>query len=349
MAGDLQKPPLRAWFLLAVALTTPRPAIAWGDEGHKVIALIAEHYLDPAVRAKVAGLLAPNTDTLTDHDISSEATWADKYRDSDRDTTKIRYEATWRWHFVDVELAQPDLASACFDHPPLPAGVPASQGPPRACVVDKIDQFTAELSNPATGASERLLALKFLLHFVGDLHQPLHAADDHDAGGNKKLVAAPKLGQNRIALDDAHTWQSAERKTDLVDLRPRRHLQQKGRDPIQTRIGQAGLTVDMVTACAPGDFCSCRVVAGILGIELPVGPDALADVAEDRHRPLEQAAQLRQHRRAEIVFGRLDIIRERAEQRTVDRGDPQLAQAVRGHLEARVEAALAADAAAERY
>jgi len=112
-------------------------------------------------------------------------TWADKYRDSDRDTTKIRYEATWRWHFVDTELAQPDLASACFDHPPLPAGVPASQGPPPACVVDKIDQFTAELSNPATGASERLLALKFLLHFVGDLHQPLHAADDHDAGATR--------------------------------------------------------------------------------------------------------------------------------------------------------------------
>jgi hypothetical protein len=165
------KLPLLAWLLLAVALTTPLPATAWGDEGHKVIALIAEHYLDPAVRAKVAGLLAADTDTLTDHDISTEVTWADKYRDSDRDTTKLRYEATWRWHFVDVELAQPDLASACFDHPPLPAGVLAPQGPPRACVVDKIDQFTAELSNPATGASERLLALKFLLHFAGDLHQ----------------------------------------------------------------------------------------------------------------------------------------------------------------------------------
>jgi hypothetical protein len=202
MAGDLQKPALLAWFLLAVALTTPRPAIASGDEGHKVIALIAEHYLGPAVRAKVAGLLAADTDTLTDHDISSEATWADKYRDSDRDTTKIRYEATWRWHFVDVELAQPDLASACFDYPSLPAGVPASQGPPRACVVDKIDQFTAELSIPATGASERLLALKFLLHFVGDLHQPLHAADDHDAGGNKKLVAAAGLNPGNLH----HYW-----------------------------------------------------------------------------------------------------------------------------------------------
>jgi hypothetical protein len=56
-------------------------------------------------------------------------------------------------------------------------------------VVDKINQFAAELGDPTTGASEQLLALKFLLHFVGDLHQPLHSADDYDAGGNKKLVS----------------------------------------------------------------------------------------------------------------------------------------------------------------
>jgi S1/P1 Nuclease len=114
---------LLACILLCVALTNPHPAKAWGDEGHKVIALIAEHYLDPAARAKVATLLAADTDTLTPHDIANEAIWADKYRDSDRSTTKIRYDATWRWHFVDIELAQPDLATACFGHPPLPPGV----------------------------------------------------------------------------------------------------------------------------------------------------------------------------------------------------------------------------------
>ena len=52
--------------------------------------------------------------------------------------------------------------------------------------MDKVDQFAAELASPATADSERLLALKFLLHFVGDLHQPLHAADDHDAGGTEE-------------------------------------------------------------------------------------------------------------------------------------------------------------------
>jgi S1/P1 Nuclease len=193
---------LLACILLGIALTSPHPARAWGDEGHKVIALIAEHYLDPAARAKVAGLLAADADTLTDHEIASEATWADKYRDSDRSTTKIRYDATWRWHFVDIELTQPDLAAACFGHPPLPPGVPASKGPPQACVVDKINQFAAELSDRAISASEQLLALKFLLHFVGDLHQPLHAADNHDAGGNKKLVAGEGLRPSNLH----HYW-----------------------------------------------------------------------------------------------------------------------------------------------
>jgi hypothetical protein len=182
-----------ACVVLAVAVSTPHPAFGWGDKGDEIIALIAQHFLNPVSRAKVILLLAGNTDTLTDHDIASESTWADKYRDSDRDTTKLRYQATRLWHFVDIELAEPNLASACFGHPPLPPGILASTGPPQACVVDKIDQFAAELGNPAIAASEQLLALKFLLHFVGDLHQPLHSADDHDAGGTKKLVTAEGL------------------------------------------------------------------------------------------------------------------------------------------------------------
>jgi hypothetical protein len=59
---------------------------------------------------------------------------------------------------VDIELSQPDLAAACFGHPPLPPGVPASKGPPQACVVGKINQFAAELGDRATSAFERLLA-----------------------------------------------------------------------------------------------------------------------------------------------------------------------------------------------
>jgi hypothetical protein len=91
---------------------------------------------------------------------------------------------------VDIELADPNFDTACFGHPPLPAASVASNGPARDCVVDKIGQFADELADPHTDREERLVALKFVLHLVGDLHQPLHAADDHDAGGNRKRVVA---------------------------------------------------------------------------------------------------------------------------------------------------------------
>jgi S1/P1 Nuclease len=57
-------------------------------------------------------------------------------------------------------------------------------------VVDKIQEFAAELADPATDLEEQVVALKFLLHFVGDLHQPLHSSDDNDCGGNDKKVSA---------------------------------------------------------------------------------------------------------------------------------------------------------------
>jgi hypothetical protein len=172
---------LAAFLLL---LSAAQPALAWGDEGHEIVGLIAAHYLDPAVKRQVNAILKADPDTLTAHTIDAAATWADKYRESNAEAR----QRTRLWHFVDIELSAPDLGHACFDRPALPAGTPATQGEAKDCVVDKIEQFSAELANPATDAAERTQALKFLLHLVGDLHQPLHAADDHDRGGNDKRV-----------------------------------------------------------------------------------------------------------------------------------------------------------------
>lgn len=69
-------------------------------------------------------------------------------------------------------------------------GTVASNGSADGCVVDKIEQFAAQLANPATDPEEQIVALKFLLHFVSDLHQPLHSSDDHDRGGNAIKVSA---------------------------------------------------------------------------------------------------------------------------------------------------------------
>jgi hypothetical protein len=57
--------------MLALDVAIPRPAVAWGDEGHEIVALIAQAHLDPAVRRKVNAVLAADTDPLTAHDIAS--------------------------------------------------------------------------------------------------------------------------------------------------------------------------------------------------------------------------------------------------------------------------------------
>ncbi len=177
--------------LICVMTLWPPSVYAWGDEGHQIVALIAQHYLDPEVQLRVQRLLATDASGLVpDSSMATEATWADRYRDSDRDAGALRYRQTRQWHYVDLALDAPDMDRACFAHPALPAGTPASAGPAADCVVDKIDQFEAELVDPRTSGDEQRLALQFLLHLIGDLHQPLHASDDADEGGNLKRVAA---------------------------------------------------------------------------------------------------------------------------------------------------------------
>jgi S1/P1 Nuclease len=169
--------------LAALAAIAPVTAGAWGDLGHNVTALVAYRHLLPQARARLDALLAGDSDSLTAADFAARANWADKYRIAHRETSA--------WHFVDIEIDRPDLSSACFGFPPLAQDQVASQGPAQDCVVNKLDEFSAELANPATTQAERLLALKFLIHFIGDLHQPLHAADHQDRGGNCVSLAAP--------------------------------------------------------------------------------------------------------------------------------------------------------------
>ncbi|NDU85796.1 MAG: S1/P1 Nuclease [Ferrovum sp.] len=177
----------------------PRPAFAWGDEGHEIVAAIAMKFMEPEQRQRLIQLLSQDDDTLTAHDPVSVATWADRYRDSAQEGPHVHYHQTHAWHFVDLERDHPNLDRACADHPPLPQGTPASAGPARDCVVDKIEQFNAELQHyktagfPSKNRAEAILAVKYLIHFIGDLHQPMHAIDDHDRGGNELKVKWPPV------------------------------------------------------------------------------------------------------------------------------------------------------------
>jgi hypothetical protein len=177
--------------LVAAAVLCASSAHAWGDLGHRVTALIAYRHLTEGARSALDTMLAGDPDTLTEPDFASRAIWADKYRNYHRETAA--------WHFVDIEIDHPDLRAACYGFPQLTAHQTAAEGPAEDCIVNKIDEFAAELSNPRTPPAERLLALKFLIHFVGDLHQPLHSADHFDRGGNCVFLSpSPPAGETNL-------------------------------------------------------------------------------------------------------------------------------------------------------
>ena len=168
---------------VAALLLPMRASLAWGPEGHRVIALIADRALqqgDPGVRAKILAILATDKGKgLTKNDIASEATWADVLREKSEEARS----ATGAWHSTRFTPDNPDLARACFGRNPLPSGYPASRGPRDNCSIDKIVQFAAELKDPETSPGERLAAVQFLLNLAGDLNDPLHAIDRGDQGG----------------------------------------------------------------------------------------------------------------------------------------------------------------------
>lgn len=145
---------------LAIACLASAQAFAWGSEGHRIIAEIAEQHLEPNSAKEVRDLLAiENATSLAD-----VANWADQIRTQRRETAF--------WHFADIPISAP-----AYD--------PSRDCAGGNCVVAKIEQFAKELHDTALPPRERLEALKFLVHFVGDVHQPLHASDNGDRGGNE--------------------------------------------------------------------------------------------------------------------------------------------------------------------
>jgi len=145
---------LTAVILLLLLLPHPE-AWAWGNEGHRIIADIAWDHLNDTARANLRPFLG-------DYDLASISVWADDIR-------KQRSE-TGPWHYVDIspESGGYDAAKDC---------------PEDNCVVAQIDKFAKILGDPQQPFAARSEALKFLVHFVGDVSQPFHAIADA-RGGN---------------------------------------------------------------------------------------------------------------------------------------------------------------------
>ncbi len=137
----------------------PARAWAWGKDGHRIVGQIAESHLTPAARAAVDKLLGDGKH-LSDDDV---ANWADHIRGE--------FPETGPWHYVDI----PVEGDGKYD--------PARDCKYSDCVIDRIERFREVLANKEAKFAERQRALKFLVHFVGDLHQPLHCAERRDNAG----------------------------------------------------------------------------------------------------------------------------------------------------------------------
>lgn len=157
--------------LLAAFLSlVPIPALAWGAQGHEIVATLALQELSPRAWAQVARLLG--SPAMLIHD----ASWADEIRD--------RRPETGRWHYVDIPLNAPTYL--------------AVRDCPRGdCVVAQIAAAQRVLSDPRWPSGARAEALRFLIHLVADIHQPLHAVDNDDRGGNQVRIT---LRGNRTNL-----------------------------------------------------------------------------------------------------------------------------------------------------
>jgi hypothetical protein len=157
---------------LTLAFVSPTKTMAWGDKGHIIVAHIAYKLLSNDARTEVNKLLGE------DETLETVATWPDSLRGS-FDHPGIRPE-TPLWHFVDIPLNE--------EYDPIRDCAEAPNG---SCAISALVIFQEVLAEKKSGyyANSRYEALKFLVHFAGDIHQPLHCVDDHnDHGGNLKKV-----------------------------------------------------------------------------------------------------------------------------------------------------------------
>lgn len=149
--------------VLVTLLSVTSPAFAWAELGHRLVGELAEPQLKPDAAMAVSKILEGEDDPS----LSGVAYWADALRNLD----PPRFEITSRWHYVKTTEGTCTVAMA-------------TDCPEDACVVGAIPDQEAILADPNAAPLQRREALKFLVHFFGDIHQPLHASDEADHGAN---------------------------------------------------------------------------------------------------------------------------------------------------------------------
>lgn len=155
---------MRLKILAALAATVallPSPAFAWGKTGHRVVAAIAETQLSGLARANIEQILGYG------EGLDEAATWPDDMR---ADPSPLWQKQASPWHYVTVN-------GITYDH-----------APPEGDALEALARFTKTLQDPNASRGDKQMALRFIVHLVGDVHQPLHAGKCCDHGANEVKV-----------------------------------------------------------------------------------------------------------------------------------------------------------------
>ncbi|WP_046245282.1 S1/P1 nuclease [Hymenobacter terrenus] len=158
----------RKCIALLALLCAPFSLLAWGVVGHRAVARIAENHLTSSAKREVARLLGSETMPLV-------STWPDEIR------SDPQYSNTGPWHYLNVATG--------LDFPAFVAQLNAAPATSPANAYTALQQVRKDLKDLQKTAAEKLFALKFLIHLVGDVHQPLHLGHADDRGGNSITVS----------------------------------------------------------------------------------------------------------------------------------------------------------------
>ncbi len=150
-------------FFLILSIILSFQARSWGQTGHRVTAAIAEHYLSPLAQKAVNEL-------LLNEDMAEASTYFDEMKSNQ---SEFWQKTASPWHYVNVHKGK----------------TYEQEGAPKeGDAVTALKMYSKVIKDPKSSFNDKQLALKFIIHIIGDLHQPFHTGTSEDHGGNKIKV-----------------------------------------------------------------------------------------------------------------------------------------------------------------
>jgi hypothetical protein len=298
----------RAFELFLVVLATgagTQPARAWGCKGHQTVALIAEKHMTPEARELVEKLLRENPidpqlkrycGVFAGDLLADGSTWPDDAR---------RQLKNGPWHYIDIPRGAPrkPLEEYCGEE---------------GCVTKAIAEQWAILKDQDASPAKRAEALRYLTHFVADLHMPLHATTDNDMGGNcvpvKYFWRSAHLNNNSYVPNLHGLWDSAIVEHDMAGADPAEYavfLEQTFRPNID-KWTQQGIQVDE-WAWESHDLAE-TVTYGQLSPKVPVEKPTPVNACTDADNVGNRMMELHVSAGAPYQAAAASVVEERLEQ-----------------------------------